>query len=145
MRNYLKNIYLLFFSLVLFACSDSCDDIDCLTEEFISFSVRSGENGNDLIFGRDPQITNAEIEAFYFEDGSRERIPIRFESEKAVLPLVPNVSVYYVEALGQRDQIEVKATANSSSECCPATTAIEGVMVNGVEVSDFRSNLILYR
>lgn len=132
----MKKYPLIFLFLFLYSCSDDCEGIDCLSEDSFSFTIKSADTGNDLIFGDNPQITPDDIEVFYFLNGIRDNAAIESGSNEILVFLNREVHEYFVKALGETDTLTVQSFRTDGSKCCPPTTEIEEIRVNGKETNN---------
>jgi predicted neutral ceramidase superfamily lipid hydrolase len=142
----MQKLYLIFLLLFLNSCSENCEGIDCLSQDSFSFTIKSADTGDDLIFGNEPQISEEEIAVFYFLNGNKETAFVHFQSDNILIPLNPEVNEYFVEALNETDTLKVRFLSTDESECCPSTTEIKEIQVNGKVVDDETWEVIaLYR
>lgn len=129
-----RKLHLLSFLLFLCSCSDPCEGLECLSEDRFAFTIKSVSSGEDLLFRSSPQISQDDVEVFYVLNGNRELVQVQFQSQYAVVVLYDDVEEYYVHALGKTDMLSLQISRRSASECCPSTTDVEMISLNGEEV-----------
>ena len=141
-----KLSYLLLLLLpFLISCNDNCEGIDCLSEDAFAFTIKSRTSGNDLLFGSNKQLTENDVKVYYFANGTKQTPVVRFDNSYVLVGLNREVREYFVVALGQTDTVRVETSSVPSSECCPSTTAIESITVNGADVAEGTWIIDLYR
>lgn len=141
----MKKLKLFLLLPFLYACSNECEGIDCLSQDYFSFTIKAAEGGEDLLFGDNPQIGEGDLRVFYMLDNKQESAFFRFERERVTVSLNKEVEEYFVSALEKIDTLRVLSARREASECCPATTEIQKIQVNGSEVSDSWRVIDLYR
>lgn len=142
----MKKPYLIFVLLFLYSCSDDCEGVDCLSQDSFSFTIKSADTGDDLIFGNEQHISEEEIEVFYLLDGNKETALVQLRLNKIVVPLNLKVSEYFVKALNKTDTLDIRFSRRKGSGCCPNTTKIEEIKVNKEVVDEATWDFIsLYR
>ncbi|EJF11229.1 hypothetical protein [Pontibacter sp. BAB1700] len=124
------NLLLLLLLPFLFACKDECEGIDCLSEDAFAFTIKSAENGEDLLFGSNAQLNQEDVEVYYMQNGARQAAPFKFEANYVVVALTPEVTAYYITALDQTDTIRLAVSSTGPTECCPRTQKVEDLTVN---------------
>ncbi|WP_017732810.1 hypothetical protein [Nafulsella turpanensis] len=142
----MKKLKLFLLLPFFYACSDPCSGLECLSEDFFYFTIKSDESGEDLVLGSEAQISEEDIEVFYLTDGTRESVEFSIEPQGVLVYLHHELhEELYVSALGKTDTINVQLRRVEPSECCPAVTEMEGLSLNG-EPQALDSQLIkLYR
>lgn len=141
----MKKLKLLLILPFLYACSEACSGIDCLSENYFLFTIKSAENGEDLIFGAEPEISEDEISVFYMENGERSDIEPRVQQEALPVSLNEEIKELYVSALGKTDTVKVDLKQMEVTKCCPATFEIQTIYVNGKPLGKSFEVLELYR
>ncbi|WP_018479758.1 hypothetical protein [Pontibacter roseus] len=143
----MKQLNLLLFLLLplLYSCKSDCDNLECLSEDAFAFTIKSSETGEDLLFGDSPQLTKDNIEVYYTANGTRQAASMRLDMDYALVGLDREVQTYYVTALDKTDTIQVVSSTIPSSECCPSTTVIEKITVNGTAVPEDTWVIDLFR
>ncbi|PKV63313.1 hypothetical protein [Pontibacter ramchanderi] len=124
------NLLLLLFLPFLFACKDDCEGIDCLSDEAFAFTIKSAENGEDLLFGNNAQLDLDDVEVYYMLNGTKQPAQFKAEANYVVVTLTPDVTAYYITALDQTDTIRLAISSIGPSECCPRTQQVEDLTVN---------------
>ena len=132
----MKKPYLIFLLLFLYSCSEDCEGIDCLSQDSFSSTIKSAKTGDDLIFGHEPQIPLEEVEVFYFLNGSKQTAFVRSEINYILVPFNREVKEYFVKALEKTDTLNIDFFRTDGSKCCPSTTQVKGIQVNGKVVED---------
>lgn len=141
----MKKLNLLFLLIFLCSCTDECEGIDCLSEDAFAFTIKSEATGEDLIFGNDPQISEDDLDVFYMENGVKITPHIQFNSNEISVHLKQDVNEYFITALGETDAVNVQFHRTGSTECCPSTTVIDEVSVNGDPIPENTMVIDLFR
>lgn len=136
---------LLYLFIFLCSCSDDCEGIDCLSQNGFKFTIKSETSGNDLLFGSTPQLSEDDIEVFYMKDGVEQTSYVYLDMNSLMVVLTDDVEEYYVRVLGETDVIDVQSQRIGSTKCCPATTQVEEISVNGGTVTDEFAVITLLR
>lgn len=142
----MKKLSLIFLLLLLYGCADDCEGIDCLNQEFIFFTIRSADTGNDLLSGNDPQLTRDDIEVFYIINGIQDTAITEYQTNQVLVHLNRDIHEYYVNAMEQTDTLSVGFIQREASGCCPATTEVDEIRLNGNPINqDPWETIDLYR
>lgn len=136
---------LLFLLIFLCSCSDDCEGIDCLSQDSFTFTVKSETSGDDLLIGSDPQLSEGDIEVVYMKDGAEKAPFITYNNSGVSVGLVDDVEEYHISVLGKTDVVNIQTQRIGSTECCPATTQIGKIYVNGSTVADDYAEFVLLR
>lgn len=142
----MQKLSLIFLLLLLYGCADDCEGIDCLSQDFFSFTIRSADTGNDLLFGNDPQISQGDIEVFYFINGIQDTAIVEYRADHVLVHLNRDINEYYVSAMEQTDTLSVQFFQRDASACCPATAEVAEIRLNGNPINqDPWKTIDLYR
>ncbi|WP_162051675.1 hypothetical protein [Pontibacter pamirensis] len=141
----MKKLNLVFLLLFLYSCADPCEDLECLSEDAFAFTFKSKDNGEDLLFGDDPQISKDDVEVFYMVNGTKEPAHVQFQPQYIVVNLNDDVQEYFVRALDKTDTLSIQSFRRAASECCPSITEVEKISLNGKEAGRDSWILDLYR
>ncbi len=138
----LSLLFLLFF---LCSCSDkNCEGIDCLPEYF-DFTIKSASSGEDLLSGSNPQLTAADIEVFYLENGVEQPLPFDFAPGRVFLGIYKDMEEFYVRAMGKTDTVKLQVHRTSGKGCCPSMIKIDKILVNGGAITEDEGVVVLLR
>lgn len=143
----MKKLYFALFILLplLYSCKDNCGGIDCLSVDAFAFTIRSSSTGDDLLFGNNAQLKQEDVEVYFMQNGTKQPAQFRFEVEHVMVAVNPEISTYYVTALGQTDAIKLAISRTKPSECCPSTNKLEHITVNNQNVPVNYRPIILTR
>lgn len=142
----MKKLIPIFLLLLLYGCTDDCEGIDCLNQESIYFTIRSANTGNDLLFGNDPQLSQDDIEVFYFMNGIQDTAITEYQTNLVLVHLNRDINEYYINAMEQTDTLSVRFFQREASGCCPATTEVDEIRLNGNPLNqDPWETIVLYR
>jgi hypothetical protein len=130
------NLLLLLLLPFLYGCKDNCEGIDCLSVDAFAFTIKSGETGEDLLFGNNAQLKPEDVEVHYLLNGSRQAANVRFESNFVWVGLNHDVTEYLITALNQTDTIQVDFSRTRPSECCPSSIEVNRITANGKPVNE---------
>jgi hypothetical protein len=121
--------------IFLSSCRTDCLRIDCSENDRFYFTIKSSITGEDLLFGPSATLSTADVSAFYISNTDTLTIPVFFNESYASLNTGNQITTFYLEALGVLDTIETDIINHPKSNCCPASTQLIGIKVNGVDYS----------
>jgi hypothetical protein len=135
----------LFLPLLVAGCKDPCKNIDCLPPELFFFTIQSADNGEDLLFGDQRQLSEEDIEVFSVSDEKRIPAETSFDSDRVVIMTNHQlIGEYFVEARNEIDTINLLMTIRDT-ECCGRQTEVEQISLNGTVLGSETDILVLYR
>jgi hypothetical protein len=135
----------LLLPLLMAGCKDPCKNIDCLPPKLFSFTIQSVDNGEDLIFGDQRQLTEEDIEVFSVSDGERIPAETYFGPDRVVVRTNHQlIGEYFVEARNELDTINLLMTIKDTG-CCGRQTEVEQVSLNGTVLDSETDIIVLSR
>ena len=78
-------------------------------------------------------------------NGAEEPAQVQFQSQYVVVSLNDDVQEYFVRALDKTDTLIIHSSRRPASECCPSTTEVERISLNGKEAGRDSWIIDLYR
>ncbi|WP_242926952.1 hypothetical protein [Pontibacter vulgaris] len=141
----MKKLYFTLFILLplLYSCKDNCGGIDCLSVDAFAFTIRSNSTGEDLLFSNNAQLGQDDVEIYFMQNGTKQPAQVRYMTDHVQVAIIPEITTYYVTALGQTDTLNLAISRTNSSGCCPSTTLVKQITVNNQNVPvDYRTIIL---
>ncbi|MHC2992123.1 hypothetical protein OB13_11195 [Pontibacter sp. HJ8] len=140
-----RNLFLLLLLPFLYSCNNDCEGLECLSESHFAVTIKSAENGQDLLFGNGATINPKDVEVYYLMNGIKKAAQVHIASSSVEVYLEKGFREYYITALDETDNIEVDFIERPSSECCPSTIEINQRTVNGSKLDENTWVIDLFR